>query len=161
MREQRKESPFWTCSALSVAWVTMLFITSRAHMFQLNLGAMATPPLSLYLYRMPKDSSEADRLVRVPPAHPARRITASLTVLSKRTPAHTMQLKYILLKAQVYTSPIQIFPMDPQSVENVTRNTKLDCENCYRFFHRKPCDSQVLSDMSILKIYLSHVIARV
>ncbi|KAK2534116.1 hypothetical protein Q9233_004299 [Columba guinea] len=77
-----------------------------AHMFQLNLRAMATPPLSLYLYRMPKDSSEADRLVRVPPTHPDRRITTSLTVLSKRTPAHTMQLKYILRKAQVYTPPI-------------------------------------------------------
>lgn len=75
-------------------------------MFHLNLGFLATPSLSLHLYRMLKDLSKADRLVRVPPAHPARRITASLAALSKRTPAHTMPLKYILVKAQVYSPPI-------------------------------------------------------
>lgn len=98
---------FWTvaCTCTTNERGTTLFITPGAQKLHLNLWVLATSP-SLYLYGMLKDPSRADRLAGLPPACPARWITSSLAALSKRTPAHPMQLKYILLKVQIYDQPI-------------------------------------------------------
>lgn len=98
---------FWTvaCTCTTNERGTTLFITPGAQKLHLNLWVLATSP-SLYLYGMLKDPGRADRLAGLPPACPARWITSSLAALSKRTPAHSVQLKYILLKVQIYDQPI-------------------------------------------------------
>lgn len=78
---QGNESPFWTLACTCrVAQKTTPFIAPGAHTFHLNLGALATSSPSLYLYRMLKDPSRADRLARLPPSCLARRITSSLAL---------------------------------------------------------------------------------
>jgi len=68
---------------------------------------------------------------------------------------HSSDTSY--LKPSFTSDPCRSFQWT-QNWWNVTRNTKLHCENCYVSSHRKPQDSQITSD---LKSHLSYVKAKV
>lgn len=74
--------------------------------------------------------------------------TFSLAALSRRTPAHSVQLKYIQEKSKFTTNLARAFQLTCNCWKNIMRNTELDCENCYASPLGKPCNSKMPSDMS-------------